>query len=59
MFHGTQMLKRQTFVKTTSFIIETAQCIDTMNFTLIASNIVQSNVTSTVELIVNCEYESR
>ncbi|XP_078332852.1 hemicentin-1-like isoform X2 [Crassostrea virginica] len=53
--HGTQMLKRQTFVKTTSFIIETAQCTDTMNFTLIASNIVQSNVTSRVELIVNCK----
>ena len=56
--HGTQMLKRQTFVKTTSFIIETAQCTDTMNFTLMASNIVESNVTSRVELIVNCEYKA-
>ena len=56
--HGTKMLKRQFFVKTTSFIIETAQCTDTMNFTLMASNIVQSNVTSRVELIVNCEYKA-
>nr|XP_022313604.1 B-cell receptor CD22-like [Crassostrea virginica] len=53
--HGTKMLKRQFFVKTTSFIIETAQCTDTMNFTLMASNIVESNVTSRVELIVNCK----
>ena len=58
-FDGTQLLQTQTSVNTTSFIIETVLCTDTKNFTLVASNTVQSNVTSRVELIVNCEYRSR
>ena len=55
---GTHLLQTQTLVNTTSFIIERAQCTDTMNFSLVASNIVQSNVTSRVEVIVNCEYKN-
>lgn len=55
---GTHLFQTQALVNTTSFIIERAQCTDTINFTLVASNIVQSNVTSRVEVIVNCEYKN-
>ena len=55
---GTHLLQTQALVNTTSFIIERAQCTNTMNFTLVASNIVQSNITSRVEVIVNCEYKN-
>ncbi|XP_078323845.1 neural cell adhesion molecule 1-like isoform X3 [Crassostrea virginica] len=40
---------------TTSFIIQNARCTDTKNFTIVASNELQRNVTSQVELIVNCK----
>ncbi|XP_078334121.1 kin of IRRE-like protein 3 isoform X1 [Crassostrea virginica] len=53
-YDGTHLLKSETSVKTTNFTIEKAKCTDTNNFTLIASNALQRNVTSLVELIVNC-----
>ena len=43
---------------TTSFIIQNARCTDTKNFTIVASNELQGNVTSQVELIVNCKYKN-
>ena len=55
-YDGSHLLKSEFSVSTTSFIIEKVKCTDTKNFTLIASNALQWNVTSLVELIVNCKY---
>ena len=55
-YDGSHMLKSEISVKSTSFIIEKTKCTDTKNYTLIASNALQRNVTSLVELIVNCKY---
>ncbi|XP_078331736.1 hemicentin-1-like isoform X3 [Crassostrea virginica] len=53
-YDGSELLKIQTFTEITNLTIENALCADTKNFTLSVSNAVQKNVTSTVELIVNC-----
>ncbi|XP_078331735.1 uncharacterized protein LOC144617641 isoform X2 [Crassostrea virginica] len=54
-YDGSELLKIQTFTEITNLTIENALCADTKNFTLSVSNAVQKNVTSTVELIVNCK----
>ena len=61
-FNETELLESETSKTsetsvTTKFIIENARCTDTKNFTVIASNELQRNVTSRVELIVNCKYK--
>ncbi|XP_078334109.1 neural cell adhesion molecule 1-A-like isoform X2 [Crassostrea virginica] len=53
-YDESQLLKSEIAVTTTNLIIEKARCTDTKNFTIIASNTLQSNVRSFVELIVNC-----
>ena len=53
-YDGSELLKTQIFAKITNLTIERASCTDTKNFTLRVSNVVQRNVESTVELIVNC-----
>ena len=55
-YDGSRLLKFETKVNTTNLIIETARCTDTRNFTLTASNSVRVNVTSSLQLIVNCKY---
>ena len=55
-YDGQELLKSEIAVSTTIFIIEKTRCTDTKNFTLIASNALQINVTSFAELIVNCKY---
>lgn len=54
-YYGTQLLKTQTSVKTTTYTIENTTCTDTKNYTLVASNGIGNTVTATVELIVNCK----
>ena len=55
-YSGSNLLKYENSVSTTNLIIEKARCTDTRNFTLTASNTVRVNVTSSVQLIVNCKY---
>lgn len=55
-YDGSHMVKFENAVNTTNLIIEEAKCTDTRNFTLTASNTVRVNVTSSVQLIVNCKY---
>lgn len=55
-YDGSKLLVSEMAVNTTTLIIHAARCTDTKNFTLTASNLLQLNVTSLVELIVNCEY---
>ena len=54
-YNRAELLDTQTSVKIANFTIKNASCVDTKNFTLSASNVVQRNVTSMVELIVNCK----
>nr|XP_022303134.1 titin-like isoform X2 [Crassostrea virginica] len=54
-YDGTKLLKTQTATKTAILIIEDAKCTDSKNLTLVAGNTVQSNVTTYVELVVNCK----
>ncbi|XP_022287174.2 nephrin-like [Crassostrea virginica] len=54
-YNGSQLLKFEIKVKTSNLIIQKAACTDTTNFTLVASNTLEWNVTSQVELIVNCK----
>lgn len=54
-YNGTQLLKTQTSVKTTSYTIENTTCTDTKNYTIVASNGIGNTVTERVELIVNCK----
>uniref|UniRef100_A0A8W8NKS0 Uncharacterized protein n=1 Tax=Magallana gigas TaxID=29159 RepID=A0A8W8NKS0_MAGGI len=54
-YSGKLLLLSQLSVKNATFTIEKASCTDTTNFTLVASNKVQRNVTALVELIVNCK----
>ncbi|XP_078310226.1 cell adhesion molecule CEACAM1-like isoform X2 [Crassostrea virginica] len=56
-YNRAELLDTQTSVKIANFTIKNASCVDTKNFTLSASNVVQRNVTSMVELIVNCKPE--
>lgn len=55
--NGTEMLKNETSVSTTSLTIENALCTDTKNFTVKASNGIGSIVKKQVELYVNCKYK--
>eukprot|EP00105_Crassostrea_gigas_P023192 XP_011442941.1 PREDICTED: myelin-associated glycoprotein isoform X3 [Crassostrea gigas] len=52
---GTQLLKTESSVQTTTLTIENTKCTDTNNYTVVASNGVGNNVTRLVELIVNCK----
>lgn len=55
-FNGTQLMKNETLrTFNASITIKNAMCTDTRNFTLVASNKVERNVTTLVELIVFCE----
>jgi hypothetical protein len=54
-YDGTQLLKIQTSVNTASLAFEEVWCTDTKNFTIVASNGIESNATSLVELLVNCK----
>lgn len=54
---GTQLLKTESSVQTTTLTIENTKCTDTKNYTVVASNGVGNNVTRLVELIVNCKFE--
>lgn len=56
-FDGKKLLKSESLVNTTTFIIPKANCTDTKNFTLVAINTLETNVTSRVELRVNCKYK--
>lgn len=56
-YNGSDLLDTQWSVKNATFNIENATCTDTKNYTLLANNGVQENVTALVELIVNCEYD--
>lgn len=53
-YNGTQLLQFNSSVKISNFTIRKAMCTDTRNFTIVASNIIQLNVTSQIELLVNC-----
>lgn len=55
-YNGSELLVTQFSVPNATLHIEKATCMDTNNFTLVASNSVQNNVTALVELVVNCEY---
>ena len=55
-FDGSNLLKSEVAVNISILVIEEAKCTDTKNLTLTASNALQRNVSSLVELIVNCEY---
>lgn len=55
-YNGSELLTTQQLVENATILIKKATCTDTKNFTLVASNIVQKNVTALVELIVNCKY---
>lgn len=55
-YTGSELLSIQTTVTTATLTIEKAVCTDTRNFTLIASNTVERNVSALVELIVNCKW---
>lgn len=54
-YDGSELVESQKVVGNASFIIKKATCTDTKNFTIVASNTVEKNVTALVELIVNCE----
>lgn len=55
-YNGSQLLDTRIAVRNATLIINRAMCTDTKNYTLVASNTVQENVSALVELIVNCEY---
>lgn len=57
-YYRSELLNTQLSTKNATLIIEKAVCTDTKNFTLVASNTVEKNVTALVELLVNCEYYS-
>nr|XP_022327036.1 B-cell receptor CD22-like isoform X1 [Crassostrea virginica] len=52
---GTQQLKSESLVNIATLFIDSAKCTDTKNFTLVASNSLEWNASSMVELIVNCK----
>lgn len=56
-FNGTEMLRSESSVSTSSFVIENAICSDTKNFTVTASNGIGSKEEVSVELFVNCKYK--
>lgn len=58
-YNGTQLLKTESSVQTTTYTIENTKCTDTQNYTVMASNGVGNNVTTMVELIVNCKFENK
>lgn len=55
-YDGAKLLKTLTVTKTATLVIEDAKCTDAKNFTLVAGNTVQANVTTYVELVVNCKF---
>lgn len=55
-FDGPRLLKFENTVNITYLIIEKARCTDTRTLTLTANNAVLVNVTSSIQLIVNCTY---
>ena len=54
-YDGAEHLKTETSVAIANLTIKNASCTDSKNFTLSVSNAVEKNVTSSVELIVNCK----
>lgn len=57
-YYRSELLVTQSSTKNATLIIEKAMCTDTKNFTLVASNTVEKNVTALVELRVNCKPQS-
>lgn len=57
-YNGSELLNYQVSVTTATYIIEKAMCTDMKNFTLIAGNTVERNVSGLVELFVNCKPRS-
>ncbi|XP_052720144.1 carcinoembryonic antigen-related cell adhesion molecule 5-like isoform X4 [Crassostrea angulata] len=57
-YDGSELLLTQYAVRTATFIIQKATCTDTKNFTLIASNTVEGNVSALMEVKVNCKPQS-
>lgn len=55
-YDGSELLLTQYAVRTATFIIQKATCTDTKNFTLIASNTVEGNVSALMEVKVNCKW---
>lgn len=55
-YDGSVLLLTQYAVRTATFIIQKATCTDTKNFTLIASNTVEGNVSALMEVKVNCKW---
>ena len=55
-YDGPRLLEFENTRNITFIIKEKARCTDTKNFTLTASNAVLVNVTSSIQLIVNCKY---
>ena len=56
-YDGERLLKTKTFTQTAILVLQNVSCIDTKNYTLVVSNVVQENVTALVELIVNCKFQ--
>eukprot|EP00105_Crassostrea_gigas_P033721 XP_011457195.1 PREDICTED: B-cell receptor CD22 [Crassostrea gigas] len=52
-YNGSELLLTESSVRTATYTIEKAVCMDTKNFTLLASNTVKKNVSGLVELVVN------
>ncbi|XP_065933086.1 nephrin isoform X2 [Magallana gigas] len=57
-YNGSKLLDYQVSVAAATLTIEKAMCTDTRNFTLIAGNTVERNVSALVELIVHCKPRS-
>nr|XP_022290573.1 neural cell adhesion molecule 1-like [Crassostrea virginica] len=55
LYDGPRLLEFENTRNITFIIKEKARCTDTKNFTLTASNAVLVNVTSSIQLIVNCK----
>lgn len=57
-YSGSELLSTQLSVNTSSFTINKTSCTDTKNFTIVASNTIEGNISASVELIVNCKPQS-
>lgn len=55
-YRVTELLITQIYVSIATLYIGQAKCTDTQNFTILASNGIEHNISVSVELIVNCKY---
>ena len=56
-YDGERLLKTRTSTHTAILVLQNVSCLDTKNYTLVVSNVLQENVTAIVELIVNCKLQ--